>query len=169
MDLATYKSEILPVKNKLYRFAVRMLGNPAEAQDVVQEVLIKVWKQRDRLDAIENIEAWCMRLTKNQAIDKLRLKNRHTQDLDTVYDLQGNGQSPYAKTAANDTFRQITTLMEGLPAKQKQVMHLRDIEGLSYQEISEVLEMPMSNVKVNLFRARQQIRAQLVKKESYGL
>ncbi|MEN0003265.1 MAG: RNA polymerase sigma factor [Bacteroidota bacterium] len=169
MDLNQFKSTVLPIKNKLYRFALRMLGDPAEAEDVVQEVLIKVWNQRADLTEVNNIEAWCMRLTKNKAIDKLRLKHRNMQDLETVYDLQETSQSPYAKTAYSDTLKQIKQLMEELPEKQKQVMHLRDIEGMPYQEISDSLEMSMSNVKVNLFRARQNIRAKLLKTESYGL
>lgn len=169
MDLNTYKTSVLPIKNKLYRYALRMLCNPAEAKDVVQEVLIKVWNQRDRLAQVDNLEAWCMRLTKNQTIDKLRLKHHQSQDIDSAYDMKTDTQSPYEMAAYHDMLDHVRQLLEHLPDNQKQVMHLRDIEGMTYQEISEALDMPMGQVKVNLFRARQQVRLQLLKTQSYGL
>jgi len=168
MSLKRYKERVLPIKNKLYRFALSIVRDEAEAADVVQEVCIKLWKQWEEIDRVDNLEAWSMRLVKNQAIDKLRSKHRRTGDLEQAYHLPGDEPTPYQRTAANDTFARIRRLMDRLPQKQKLVMHLRDIEGLSYQEIGEALDLSMSQVKVNLFRARKQMRAYLIKSEPYG-
>lgn len=168
MSLKRYQERVLPLKNKLFRFALSIVRDEAEAADVVQEVCIKLWGQWKEIDRIDNLEAWSMRLIKNQAIDKLRSKHRRTGDLEQAYHLQVDEPTPYERTAAKDTFARIRRLMDRLPEKQKLVMHLRDIEGLSYQEISEALDLPMAQVKVNLFRARKQMRAYLIKSEPHG-
>lgn len=169
MDIREYKTTILPIKNKLYRFALGIIKDAAEAQDVVQEILIKVWNKRDELDHINNIEAWCMRLTKNLAIDKLRSKHRRTEDIETTYSLSSSESTPFEQTAVKDSVSKIKNMIADLPQKQKEVILLRDIEGFSYQEISDTLNMSLAQVKTNLFRARQQIKALFLKTESYGL
>ena len=169
MDIREYKTTILPIKNKLYRFTLAIIKDTAEAQDVVQEVLIKVWNKRDELDHINNIEAWCMRLTKNLAIDKLRSKHRRTEDIETTYSLSSSESTPFEQTAVKDSVSKIKNMIADLPQKQKEVILLRDIEGFSYQEISDTLNMSLAQVKTNLFRARQQIKALFLKTESYGL
>ena len=169
MDIREYKTTILPIKNKLYRFTLGIIKDTAEAQDVVQEVLIKVWNKRDELDHINNIEAWCMRLTKNLAIDKLRSKHRRTEDIETTYSLSSSESTPFEQTAVKDSVSKIKNMIADLPQKQKEVILLRDIEGFSYQEISDTLNMSLAQVKTNLFRARQQIKALFIKTESYGL
>ena len=70
MDIKEFKTEILPFKNKLYRFALRIVGNVAEAEDVVQEVFIKLWNQRESLHQYSNLEAWCIRMTKIYPLTK---------------------------------------------------------------------------------------------------
>ncbi|MEL6922754.1 MAG: sigma-70 family RNA polymerase sigma factor, partial [Bacteroidota bacterium] len=133
------------------------------------EVFIKLWKKRDELDAINNLEAWCMRATRNLSIDKLRSKHQRVGMIPEGFDIQSNAATPDRLAESSDTLSRVRAFMEKLPEKQKMVMQLRDIEGLSYQEITEALSMPMNQVKVYLFRARQQIRAQLINSESYGL
>lgn len=167
MSLKAYKERISPVKNKLYRFALGIVRDPAEAEDIVQEILIKIWRQWEEIHTIQNLEAWSMRLTKNLAIDKLRSRHRRTEDLDRAYQVEVDGPDPYESVVTGDTIGQIRQLMDRLPENQRLVMNLRDIEGLSYQEISEALDMPMPQVKVNLFRARTQIRNHLVKSKTY--
>jgi len=171
MSLEAFKTRVLPVKNKLYRFAYRLLGDESEAQDVVQEVLIKVWGQRDRMDELENMEAWCMRITRNLSYDKLKSKTRkYTEPLAEGFDVGATGErSPEERTEQKDMMRMIRSLMERLPDKQRHVMQLRDIEGYSYKEIGEILELDMAQVKVNLFRARKKIRESLVNATEYGL
>ena len=80
MTLEAFQNLVFPVKNKLYRFAFRLLGNNEEAKDVVQEVMIKVWSGRDQLDQVQNMEAWCMRITKNLSLDRLRQQQRRPTD-----------------------------------------------------------------------------------------
>lgn len=163
MNLTDYKNTILPIKNKLFRFALRIVSDPAEAEDVVQEVFIKLWKVLEKGEIIENAEAWCMRATRNQAIDKLRSKHKRVEALDDKYDQKDKSASPFQMASMKDTLQHIKNFINQLPEKQKLVMHLRDIEGHTYKEISDTLDLPLGQVKVNLFRARQTIRTKLLK------
>jgi len=169
MDIKQFTSEILPYKNKLYRFAYRIVGNGAEAEDVVQEVMIKLWKQREKLHEYNNIEAWCIRMTKNLSIDKTRSKHYRVGIIPEGFDISSNHNNPHEVTETQDTMQRIKNMMNNLPTKQREVMHMRDIEGLSYKEIEAQLEIPMNQVKVYLFRARKFIKSQLINSDSYGL
>ncbi|MCB9300405.1 MAG: RNA polymerase sigma factor [Lewinellaceae bacterium] len=162
MNLEAFKKDILPIKNKLYRVALRITGNPAEAEDVVQEVFIKVWELRERLEEVNNIEAWCMQLTKNKSIDKRRLRFNQSEELNTAYGLSSGNHTPDRQAELNDAVSQVRQLMGQLPENQKIAMQMRDIEGLSYQEIGEALGMPLQQVKTNIFRARKSIRTKLM-------
>lgn len=168
MDLNTFKSEVLPVKNKLYRFAFRMTEDVEEAKDVVQEVMIRVWRYK-KLEKIENVEAWCMRITKNMAIDKIKArKRRFHASLYEVADVSAGERTPYSDTAMKDSYWKINGLIAGLPEKQKQIIQLRDVEGYSYKEISDVMDIDMNQVKVNLHRARQAVKDNFIKINAYG-
>jgi RNA polymerase sigma-70 factor (ECF subfamily) len=169
MNLEDFETRVLPAKNKLFRFALRLLGSSEEAKDVVQETMIKVWNGRDMAE-VQNMEAWCMRITKNLSLDKLRSRQRKsTGSIDERFDMVHESLSPHEKTEIQESMKRIDELMATLPDKQRQVMHLRDIEGYSYNEICEVLELDMNQVKVNLFRARNAVREKLLKLNAYGL
>ena len=170
MNIEVFETRVLPTKNKLFRFAFRLLGSSEEAKDVVQEVMMKVWNGREQMGAIDNMEAWCMRITKNLSLDRLRSKERRTTDsMQEGLEVRQESMTPYEKTEIHESMQRVNELIEALPEKQRQVMHLRDIEGYSYNEICEILELDMSQVKVNLFRARNFVRERLLKLNAYGL
>lgn len=153
---------VIPFKNKLYRFALSIVDNTFEAEDVVQEVLIKIWKKKDEFLQIENKEAWCMTVTRNLAIDKRRGRKAIHEDVTEHYDISDNTSTPEQLAEFNDTLARIKKVMETLPPDQKEIIHLRDIEGCSYNEIAEIIGIPVERVKVNLHRARKSLRSQIL-------
>ena len=161
MKLETFKSDILPIKDKLFRVALRITGNPPEAEDVVQETFIKLWEQGRELQQIQNLEAWCMQMVKNRAIDKRRLRFNQSEGLEVAYGFKSQEKEPDRQAELADEVAQVKQLMQQLPDKQRMTMQLRDIDGLSYQEISDTLDMPLNQVKTNIFRARKSLRAKL--------
>ncbi|HEY3405960.1 MAG TPA: RNA polymerase sigma factor [Ohtaekwangia sp.] len=170
MNLESFQNRVLPAKNKLFRFALRFLGSEEEAKDVVQEVFIKVWNGREQMPEVQNWEAWCMRITKNLSLDRIRSLNRkQTQPIEDSFDVRHEALTPHESTEMRESMNRINQLIETLPEKQRQVIHLRDVEGYSYNEICEILELDMNQVKVNLFRARNTVREKLVKMNAYGL
>lgn len=170
MNLNTFKLKVLPVKDKLYRFSLRMVSDPEEAKDIVQEVMIRAWRHIEELDELNNIEAWCMKVTRNLSIDKIKAKKRRfTASLYEVADVSAGGENtPYADVAWKDTYWKINRLIANLPQKQREVIQLRDVEGYSYKEISDILEMDINQVKVNIFRARKSVKENLIKINAYG-
>lgn len=170
MNLEAFQNRVLPVKNKLFRFALRMLGNEDEAKDVIQEVLIRVWNGREQMDQIQNMEAWCMRITKNLALDKLRtIQRKATYSMEEGFDVQHTDVTPDVRTELGESMQNVNQLIAALPEKQRQIIHLRDVEGYTYNEICDILELDMNQVKVNLFRARNAVRENLMKINAYGL
>lgn len=170
MNIEAFQNRVLPAKNKLFRFALRFLGNEEEAKDVVQEVFIRVWNGREQMNEVQNWEAWCMRITKNLSLDRIRtLARKQTHPLETGYDVRQETLSPHESTEIQESMNRVNQFIAALPEKQRQVIHLRDVEGYSYNEICEILELDMNQVKVNLFRARNAVREKLMKINAYGL
>lgn len=170
MDLEAFEKRVLPTKNKLFRFALRFVASEEDAKDIVQEVFIRVWNSREQMSQVQNWEAWCMRITRNLSLDRLRVaKARTTQSLEESYNVHHNGLTPHESTEMGESMNKIALMISALPEKQRQVIHLRDVEGYSYQEICDILELDMNQVKVNLFRARNAVREKLTKIDAYGL
>jgi RNA polymerase sigma factor (sigma-70 family) len=170
MNLEAFQNRVLPSKNKLFRFAYKFLGNEEEAKDVVQEVLIRVWNGREQMDEIQNWEAWCMRITRNLSLDRIKsMTRKQTQPIEESLHIHTEALTPHESTEIDESMKQISLMISSLPEKQRQVIHLRDVEGYSYNEICEIMEIDMSQVKVNLFRARNAVREKLVKINAYGL
>jgi len=170
MNLESFQSRVMPAKNKLFRFALRFLGNEEEAKDIVQEVLIRVWKGREQMNEVQNWEAWCMRITKNLSLDRIKaMARKQTHPIEEGYSVHQGTLSPHESTELHESMNRISQFIAALPEKQRQVIHLRDIEGYSYNEICEILELDMNQVKVNLFRARNAVREKLTKINAYGL
>lgn len=158
----------MPTKNKLYRFALSYLKNEEEAKDIVQEVLLKVWNRKVSLSFYRNIESWCMTLTKNLSLD--RIKSRQFQlnaSRENLPDIASD-DSPYKETELNSTISMVKTFIDNLPERQRDIMHLRDVEGYTYQEIADILKLDVNKVKVYLFRARKTVKQKMLNLETHG-
>lgn len=170
MNIATFEKAILPVKDKLYRFALKLLSSPDDAKDVVQEVLMRVWNNQFNAEEVRNWEAWCMCMTRNLALDRLRASSRKRSDtIEADMRLVNDDLTPDRSAELSDSLETVRLIIDALPDKQRQVMHLRDVEGYSYQEICSILELDMNQVKVTLFRARNTVREKMLKIDAYGL
>jgi RNA polymerase sigma factor (sigma-70 family) len=167
MMLETFKNEVLPLKNKLYRYAFSILGDHDLSMDVVQETMLKVWEKRSDFNEIRNPEAWCMTLTRNFALDKFRSKNHKVLELKSEYDRENAEQNPYQQVESGNMMELIDQIVAMLPQKQRETFQLRDIEGYSYQEISEISGFTIPDVKVSIFRARKEVRSQLLKLQTH--
>ena len=172
MKKISFRNDVLPLKNQLYRLALRITLNPADAEDVVQETMMKVWNRRGQWEQIDSIEAFCLTICRNQALDKTRKMGNDSESLDGgVYDAPDHSHSanPEEQTIQQDRIALVRRLIDGLPEKQRSVMQLRDFEGKSYKEIAAILDISEEQVKVNIFRARQIIKQRYIQAEEYGL
>lgn len=172
MNKYNFRDDILPLKNMLYRLALRITLSETEAEDVVQDTLIKVWNRRASWDDINSMEAFCSAICRNIALDRIRKSAGDQQSLDHIAHETADpstGSNPEAKAIVSDKVALIRRLFNQLPEKQRTVMQLREIEGMSYKEIAEAMAISEEQVKVNLFRARQTIRKKYTEAEDYGL
>ena len=165
MSLEVFKAHILPMKDKLFRFAFRLLQSIEEAEDAVQDVMAGIWAKRAEWPQWNSIEAYCMTATRNNCLDRLRRRRIPTVQEGLAGQLTSPEHDPYEKMTGKETIQRIRQCMNALPHQQQQVIHLREMEGFSYNEIAEVLDMTLDQVKVNLFRGRNAIRKTITKEE----
>ncbi len=160
MNNQLFLQHIYPLRDKLYRFALRITGNVQEAEDVVQEVMERLWRQQpEQSHTVQNWEAWCITITRNRSLDKNRRKP--ASPIEGLPE-PAHTDSPAARTENRDMVAHIRRLMQQLPEKQRLVMHLRDVEDLTYDDIARTLDITIEQVKINLHRARKTLRKSLL-------
>lgn len=162
MNNISFKNDILPLKDRLFRLALRICMNREEAEDIVQDTLMRLWTGRAEWDTINNIETYTLTICRNIALDATRKKERQTLSLDdTAHDMADNVDTPDEALTRQQQMGTVRKLINSLPEKQRTIVQLRDIEGKTYQEIAETMQISLSDVKVNLFRARGKLKEQL--------
>jgi RNA polymerase sigma factor (sigma-70 family) len=164
-----FKTDVLPMSNKLLRFALQILQNEEEARDVLQDIILKLWQKRDELGKVENLEAFAIRMIRNRCLDVIR--SRRTVSLEVVkkHHLPDEESSDTDHLEITETAGLIKRIITGLPDIQRTIIHLRDIEQLEYEEIAEATELNVNAIRVNLSRARKKVRDEILKIQNYGI
>ncbi len=170
MHQEEFTRTVMVHKNKMYRFALGYMKNDDDAKDVVQDVLVKLWETRNELQEKQSVEAWCMTLTRNKALDRVKRVGRKMKSNieDAHPQIFAHDLSPVRVVTDTETMKYIDEFASGLPEKQRAAFQLRDMEGFSYIEIAETLDVDINQIKVNIYRARKAIREKLEKLYSYG-
>lgn len=161
-------SLILPLRDRLFRIAWHITRNREESEDIVQDVMIRVWNKDSGLQQIENMEAYCYTMTKNLALNRMELKVNQQVDLENQQDARSGGE-PLSLLEQDERLKLLLRLMELLSVPQRDIIQLRDVEGLSYSEIALTLRLTEEQVKVYLFRARKKIKELYLRLDGYGL
>ena len=168
MNQKEFLALVTPIQDRLYRLSKRLLISEDEAQDATQEVLIKLWSQRKKINKLRSIEAFAVTMTKNYCLDKLKAKSSsNLQLVHTNYEDQH--YNTVKQSEVSDSVNWVYKLMNDLPEQQRMILHLRDVEQYTNSEIAEELELNETAVRVALSRARKTIREELLKKHNYGL
>ena len=169
MQEIDFRRDILPLKDQLFRVALRIVADRAEAEDLVQETLIRVWNKRDTWQQLESVEAYCLTVVHNLAIDRAEQISRLRSELPDGYDCLEEGADPLDHLVGKEQLRLVHRLINQLPEQQRTIMQLRDVEGKSYREISSIMGLTEEQVKVYLFRARQKVKQKFLEIDHYGL
>jgi len=166
MTTEEFKNRVFPIKDKLFRLANRILNNTEESEDVTQEVFYRLWARRAELANYRSIEAFAMVIAKNMCLDKI--KSKHYQKAELVeWNAPVDYHSPQKIIELKEDAGNIHKFIRQLPEQQRMVIQMRDVEGLEFEEIAEILQMNLNAVRVNLSRARKEIREQLTKTHNY--
>lgn len=167
MELQEFKSKVLPLKDRLYRIALSMLKSVEEAEDTLQDVMVKLWDKRQKLAEYRSVEALAVTITKNQCLDRLKSK-KHKNQLDVQGLEMDSGQlTPYRKLELSESASLMLEAFNGLPEQQRLIIMLRDVEGFSYEEISTQTGLEINNIRVGLSRARKAARQAYLKVSEY--
>ena len=175
-----FRTTILPHRDRLYRLALSITLDTADAEDIVQDTMLKAWERREQWPQIRNIESWLTQICKNLALDHKKKRSR-------IVPLTTDEQQPSAiinppssiinhpssiihhPSSILDSHSSIIHLISQLPPPQDDIVRLRDIEGYSYREIAEQLNLSEDQVRVYLHRARTRLREQYTALENFGL
>ncbi len=158
MENISFRTTVLPLSDRLFRLALRITMNKAEAEDVVQDTLLRVWECRGQWEQIGSLEAFAIATCRNRALDVSKRAGRNARSLDEIDGGQRSTANAQSELEAREEISLIRRLMDELPELQRTIMLLRDIEGQSYQEIAQALSISETQVKVYLHRARTKIR-----------
>ncbi|MDR1672746.1 MAG: sigma-70 family RNA polymerase sigma factor [Bacteroidales bacterium] len=154
-EIQEFRTKVFPVRDKLFRMALRMTGNTHDAEDVAQEVMLKLWEIRDQLSVCRNIEAYATQTLKNTCRNRLKAK-KPTDGYSA--DIPETGQTPAEQTENKDLIALVARIIDRLPDTQRMVMQLRDVEGYLPDEIAEIMGCNTAAVRMNLSRARKKVK-----------
>ncbi len=166
-----FEQEALPHTNLLYNYALRMTNNPADAQDLLQETFLKAYRFWDRYERGTNIRAWLFRILKNSFINRYRKTTREPETVDydevqnfyaSVRDVATDSNDLQENLFKNLLDDDVTKAIADLPEEFRTVVILSDIEGLTYEEIADFVDVPLGTVRSRLHRGRKILRARLM-------
>lgn len=166
-----YRFLIQQYKNKIYTYSLYMLKNRMDADDVTQEVMIRIWQNIDKFNILA-AKTWIIKTTNNLCIDYLRRRtvavNREfeiDEFFEDTYSKNHNSENPYLITHFKMIASKVKEAIQRLPENLRSVFVLYEIEEMKYKEISKALDLPINSVKVYLLRARKKLQEELKKYE----
>jgi RNA polymerase sigma factor (sigma-70 family) len=153
-----YAHIINKYKNQLYATILRMTKNPQDAQDFVQEAFIKVYHQLGKYDGKGSFSSWIYRVAINHCLDEFRKKSYHIQKVELSENRLENPTHPEVIFLKKEKSRQLERIVATLPEDERMIILLRYVNELSYDEISELLDTPVTTVRNKLHRAKMKMR-----------
>ena len=166
MQLEQFKQEVLPLRSKLLLYAQRILGEAEEAEDIIQEVYLKLWYMRGDLQSYNSIAALSMHITKNLCINRLRVRDRMQEDIDGHVVLNEEPE-PDVQLEQKDNLEHVMRIIDGLPGLQQTILRMKHVDGFEIEEIAELTGSKREAVRVNLSRARKKVRDEFFKIQKF--
>jgi RNA polymerase sigma-70 factor, ECF subfamily len=158
-----FKNNVLPYSRKLYPMLKRILKSEDETRDAVQELMLKLWSKRHELEMCHHQQAYIFTMAKNYSFDLLKKKKPLSLEDGKYEFLEATEMNPEIK----EKYEHVHRIIENLPDKYKEVIRLRDIDGLSFEEINVVTGLEITNIRVVLSRARQKVKEEVEKIYNY--
>lgn len=162
--MSDFETTALPHLDVLYRVALRLTGDAAAAEDLVQETMLRAWRAWGSFRPGSNARAWLVTILRNQFINAWRARQRAPQqvDVEAIPELPDVGDpDPEGRFFAGLVDDEVLAALDALPPDFREVVVLSDLEGLPYAEVAEALDIPVGTVKSRLFRARRILQDQL--------
>ncbi|MBO4430562.1 MAG: RNA polymerase sigma factor [Bacteroidaceae bacterium] len=163
MDAREFKQRFMPFHRRLYRVGYHLTGNAQDAEDLLQDTYLKLWQKRDDLKEEAMTEAYLVTLMQNLYRDQRRLKR-----IDTSEDIDDHADPPDERSLADtleatDEARQMETLMDGLPERDRTILQMHLVEEKSYEEMERDTGLSQGNLRIIMMRTRQKLKQQYLK------
>ena len=162
MSQELFRAAVLPMREYLFATARRILSEEEDAEDAVQEVLLKLWYVRESLGNYDNVEAFVTTVTKKHCLDKLKVKKRNEGMTESLMAMHSES-NPYELTERKNTHEIIQRIIETLPPLQREIIRMKDMEEYEVDEIAEITGTKAEAVRMNLSRARKKVREEFCK------
>lgn len=157
MELNQFKITVVPLRGKLLNYARKLTDDSSDAEDVVQEVMLKLWNIRQKLEEYNSIEALAVRITHNLCMDMWRSKRTDQVSLDQV-PVVSQTVNPERVLEGNDEIRLMRQIISSLPTLQQTIIRMKDIEEYETEEIAQITGCSSESIRSNLSRARKKVR-----------
>lgn len=163
MESGGFERMVREHKDRVYSYAAWMLHDLEEAQDVTQEALVRLWQHREKVE-IPSAKAWLMKTTHHLCIDRVRRRKSRPEVAAEALPVppQDHGPTPDRLASSSETGRVIGQALSALAPQDRAVVVMREVQGLSYDEIARSLDLPLGTLKAKLHRARERLRRQLI-------
>lgn len=157
MEKNQFIKEVLPLRQNLLNYTFQILKDKDEAEDIVQEVLLRLWNIRHTLTQYNSIEALSIHISKNLCLNRLKIKQRTQQDTDNIV-IASQTPTPHMELEQKDKVRQVMRIIGQLPDIQQSILKMKHIEGLEVDEIAELTGSKPEAIRMNLSRARRRVK-----------
>lgn len=166
MNKTDFKLKVFSLSERLFPMVSRMLGNSTNAEDAIQEIMMKLWEKRNQIGQHPNITGFVFLTARNYCIDVLRKKKLEIDDSSLQLELIKSeyGQEQIEWKELNIIIKRI---LKDVPVQQREVIMMRDLDGYEFIEIAAVTQLKVEHIRVLLSRARKQVRINLEKIYSY--
>jgi len=166
MQTVQFKSDVLIYKDQMFRLALRILRNEEDANDIVQDSLLKLWDKRKVLGNIKNIKSFAMTMVRNACIDFIRKHKAETGKEQAILQ-RTDEMNPEKQLDVSDQLQMVKNIINNMNEQQREVIQLREIEGLDYEEMVEITGLTVNNLRVIISRARKEIRMKMMQQMNF--
>ncbi|WP_339904892.1 RNA polymerase sigma factor [uncultured Cyclobacterium sp.] len=167
MKTEEFKNRVISMSERLYPMVARMLGSHANAEDAIQEIMIKLWERRKQIKNHPNLPGFIFLTAKNYCLDKIK-KKTPTEDIYEAKHYEFPADQEQNSLEWKELKQLIEEIINRLPAQQREIIMMRDLDGLTFDEMAVLTTLRIDHIRVLLSRARKQVTKELQKSYSYG-
>ena len=165
MDQEQFIQTVVPLRKRLMLYSRSFLENPEDAEDIVQEVMMKLWNMRSELDKYNSIPALAIQVTKNLCLNRIKVLKRKTESLEQLSS-ESDMTSPYKQLEHKDDVIHLMKIIDRLPNLQQTVLRMKHIDGFEIDEIADITGSTLEAVRMNLSRARKKVKDLFLKNQN---
>lgn len=162
MEQEQFKKEVLPSRGKLLSYARRLLDDSEEAEDVIQEVFLKLWYMRNELGHYHNIMALSVQITKHLCLNRIKVCERKQEALSDTF-FVSDLPTPYMQLEQKDSVEQVMRIIDRLPGLQQTILRMKHVDGLEVEDIAQLTGSTPEAIRMNLSRARKRVKELFLK------